>query len=564
MIDYKIDNLTFSSNDIIQLEKSSLLILIGPNSSGKTTALKNIELALREKKKDQLVLKDLAYTKEGSSEDFEKWLEENYPKSEINGQIRYQTKNSVIIENQIEKKWKNDQDIMNFLVHRLNTEERLQIVKPKESIPVYQENPSEYIHVLQADDKLLKKISEETKNAFNKEVIINWGGGRKVWFHVGNEPNKDDNNDRVSSKYLKELNEVPRLENEGDGIKSYIGCLLGISCGAHKILLIDEPEAFLHPSQARRLGTIIAQSAKELNRQIIIATHSGDIIKGAFNAGEKVSVCRIERNSNDENTASLLGSSQLKDLWSKPLLQSTSAINGVFHTGVVVCEADADCRFFERIIGNIDNKNLLDSSPDLYFIHGGGKGEISTLVNSYRTLNIKTAAIVDFDILRNTKEFKKLYGILGGKWEDIESKYNNAKAALDELPSSKTIPEFVKEMNNIVKDIKEKSDITNSNKQRISNLLSDASKWSEAKKHGINKLNGGAYRDCETVIKKSHEIGLFIIPNGELESWWRAGPSNKSEWIIEALEKLHRDDSEFVDAEDFMISLCEFFGLKKK
>jgi hypothetical protein len=69
--------------------------------------------------------------------------------------------------------------------------------------------------------------------------------------------------DRVSESYLRDLAEVPLLHQSGDGIRSFAGTLVAATCGAHPLLLIDEPEAFLHPPQARRLSRAIARSTAE-------------------------------------------------------------------------------------------------------------------------------------------------------------------------------------------------------------------------------------------------------------------------------------------------------------
>ena len=48
------------------------------------------------------------------------------------------------------------------------------------------------------------------------------------------------------------------------------------------ILLLDEPEAFLHPPQARLLGEIIA-AERPSRAQLVVATHSPDVLHGLMN-----------------------------------------------------------------------------------------------------------------------------------------------------------------------------------------------------------------------------------------------------------------------------------------
>lgn len=551
---FSIDSLEFSSGDKIELENGSLTILIGPNSAGKSTALREIQSCLQGKNGIQ-VIKTVSKTKDGTKEDFERWLSKNYPsRTTAAGDKIYITKGQELNETQIEHSWNSINRSFHFFCSHLDTKSRLQIASTKNAIIPFEQTPSEFIHILQTNTALAKEISDEIKASFDNDIIINWGGASQVWFNVGEEPEGEN---KVSSEYLRELNKLPKLDNDGDGIQSYTGCLLAVKCGAHPVLLIDEPEAFLHPPQARRLGRILAESAKKLKRQIIIATHSSEIIQGALSSNGKVSVCRVTRNKKINN-GSIFNSRQLKNLWSKPLLQSSGAIDGIFHKGVVICEADADCRFYESLIRKKEENGDFSKPVDLYFIHGGGKGEISTLAKSYNSLNVKCCAIADFDLLRNKKEFKKLYEILGGDFSTIESIYNSSISALDDLKRIMKIEDFVTKMREEIDKVETANKITGANKNTISNLLSESSDWSVAKKFGIRKLKGGAHRDCQTLLDECKSKGLFLIPYGELESFWLVGPAEKSEWILEALKELSKDLSTFKEASYFIDEIYNY------
>ena len=231
--------------------------------------------------------------------------------------------------------------------------------------------------------------------------------------------------DRASVEYLMELDKLPRLDEAGDGIRSYVGLWLEANCGAHPVLFIDEPEAFLHPPQIRRLAAILAKSAEDKQRQIIIATHSSDVLRGALDASSNVTVCRLTRTAN-VNHGRLLSSTEIRKLWSKPLLKSVAALDGVFHQGVVVCEADADARFYEAVLRSIELRRQVERPPAYHFIHGGGKGELATLASAYRALHVPVAVIADIDILRNKPEFEKLFASLGGDFETIQGMFNSS------------------------------------------------------------------------------------------------------------------------------------------
>ena len=56
------------------------------------------------------------------------------------------------------------------------------------------------------------------------------------------------------------------------------------------ILLLDEPEAFLHPPQARLLGEIIA-AERPSRAQLVVATHSPDVLHGLINVASTAFGC---------------------------------------------------------------------------------------------------------------------------------------------------------------------------------------------------------------------------------------------------------------------------------
>lgn len=90
--------------------------------------------------------------------------------------------------------------------------------------------------------------------------------------------------------------------------------------------------------------------------------------------------------------------------------------------------------------------------------------------------------------------------------------------------------------------------------------MAQSSKWSEAKKYGINKLNGGQAVACQNVLDASAANGFYIVPEGELESWWRQGPATKAEWIIAAIDLINSDPDSFVEAEQFLLGVLSYFG----
>jgi predicted ATPase len=558
---YRLTSLICSSGDQIDIEKDSLTLLIGPNSSGKSTALAEIQQSLSKPAGDsRFVVKTTNFDKSEDSEEAKTWLTANFPKRRTSAGIVYTAINQDVSTDAFVQNWESPtvKGIAHFLCHRLDTKSRLLVAddKPRAAPDAA---PADYINLVQRHEKTLDVVSTEVEEAFQKSLVVNHGGANTVWFHVGKEPTRTKKRHPVSEEYLSELAKVPKLSDEGDGIKSFVACLLGVYCGAQKILLVDEPEAFLHPPQARQLGAILANSARKKKRQIIAATHSPDIVIGALTSNVRTAVFRLDRDG-DSNKAYMLNSRTLKQLWSKPLLQSTGAINGIFHKGVVVCEGDSDCRFFEALIRRLVKRKKLKENPDIYFIHGGGKGAITTLLKAYHSLNVDAIAVTDFDMLRDLVAFKNVLSSLKADYSVIEKEYRSAKLALDKVPPKHEASHVAKRLTNIATQIDDQAKVTGADKQSISTLLSGSAVWSVAKEQGIAVLKGGKYAECEKTIDFCRKSGLFIIDSGELESFWRGGPSDKQDWILDAIRKIHDEPKSFAGADRFVIMVCQHFG----
>lgn len=117
-----------------------------------------------------------------------------------------------------------------------------------------------------------------------------------------------------------------------------------VMLGRNFISLVDEPEAFLHPPQARLLGRLLgAERADYL--QLFVATHSADFLRGALDSNDQnIRIIRLRREG-EVNKVTELTPDDLRRSWADPTLRYSNVLDGVFHEQVVVCEADGDCRF---------------------------------------------------------------------------------------------------------------------------------------------------------------------------------------------------------------------------
>lgn len=571
---FSITSLTFNDGSTLQLEPGCTLILTGPNNCGKSHSLREINAKILNPNPNpatanSTVLRSIETRSASTRSGFISWLRRNYPvitgtvvdgdgvqheNSEIfltreHGSISLETIPSPLPANYLLQS-------SYLFVRHLDTSSRLNIANIAPST-AHNAWPGSYINFVKRDEELHRSISSLVRSAFGRDLIINWGGGGNVWFHVGIDPPKLPGEDRVSLRYLTELERQQRLDSEGDGIRSFVGMLLAAKVGAHPILVIDEPETFLHPPQARRIGAILAETAVSLRRQVILATHSSDIIQGAMDASQNVVVCRMVRDG-DVNRVSVLSRADLQALWSKPLLRSSVAINGLFHSGVVVCEGDSDCRFYEALALRAEQASSRPLAP--YFVHGGGKGAAATLAQTYKAVKVPTAVIADLDLLRRREEFFKLYQILGGDADAIDPLYTRIHATLNDRKPLMAPADFAARLEEVMRRVRDANTVTSVDRKAIQDSLQAAADWSEVKRYGLIKLKGEELTAGKELLLRCREVGLFLAPVGVLEGRWPEGPQHKADWIAKAIPKIAEEPAVFEEASKFVAGVCEYLG----
>lgn len=553
-----LSEMVFSDNSKISFAKDDIVVFVGPNNAGKSASLKESAKMLRAKTDKGKVLKDITIEKDGAETELFSFLE-SYSTKHYGGNPHphYQGFGYNVYEPSAKSWWNNYQngisDLFSLFVNILTTEQRLQAANPANNIKLTSQPIQHPIHFLQKDDALEKRFSDYFRQAFGTDLIVHRNAGSEVPLYVGDKPIPSSSEDRVSAGYLRELEKLDLLHEQGDGMRSFVGVLLNAFISNHSILFIDEPEAFLHPPQARLLGKMLAKDLPSA-RQLFLATHSEDFLKGLLDANiSNLKIIRIQREG-AINKVSSLTSSDIDSIWNDSLLRHSNVLNGLFHSRVVICESDSDCRFFSAVLSaQYDNTGAI--APDILFIHCGGKHRIPTAIKALKKLNVPLKVVSDFDVLNNTNPLKEIFEDLGGVWTDIENDWNLVKKEIEQRR-----PEF------LTTDIKKEIEATfNSTPARIfpkekileiQKALKKASAWAEAKKVGKAFIpSGNATQAFERIQVKFKEKGFLILEVGELESFVKSIGSHGPKWVGEVLTRNLKIDSELDSARQFVTQI---------
>lgn len=550
-----INEITFSDDTTLQFEKDDIVVFVGPNNAGKSASLKESASLIKAKNKKGKVLKDLSIEKEGDEIELFQLLDTSTTKNYDNpSQILYQGFGFNIWESSVKSifaEYTNGVgELASLFVNLLTTEQRLLAANPAQNIKLTTQAIQHPIHYLQKDDALEQRFSDYFRQAFGTDLIVHRNAGSEVPLYIGEKPMPKTGEDRVSSTYLRELEKLDLLHEQGDGMRSFVGVLLNAFISTHSILFIDEPEAFLHPPQARLLGKMLAKDLPS-ERQLFLATHSEDFLKGLLDANiDKLKIIRIQRDGSI-NKVSSLTSSDIDSIWNDSLLRHSNVLNGLFHSKVVICESDSDCRFFSAVLSSqFDNTGAI--APDILFIHCGGKHRIPTAVKALKKLNVPIKVVSDFDVLNDTNPLKEIFEDLGGVWTDIENDWKVVKKEIEQKR-----PEFLTV--DIKKDIENTFSSTTERifpKEKINEIhraLKKASAWSEAKEVGKSYIpSGNATQAFERIQIKLKEKGFLVLEVGELESFVKSVGNHGPKWVSEVLTKDLTSDTELEPARQFV------------
>lgn len=552
-----IEKIRFSDGTKLTFEPNQITVFVGPNNAGKSATLKELNTLTKTKNKEGKVVKDFILKKEGNLDDLLDFVKEfSIEKITINPEPSYIGYNFSIYKGHFSHYWDNTNglsELHSVFINLLSTEERLTISKPPQNISLTKEAVKHPIHFMQKDDSIESKFSEYFKQAFNEDLIVHRNAGNNVPLYVGKRPIPKEGEDRVSVSYLSELEKLPLLHEQGDGMRSFVGVLLSAFISNHSLLLIDEPEAFLHPPQARLLGKMLAKDLPT-NRQLFLATHSSDFLKGLLEADvSNLKIVRIQRDG-DINKVSVLENSEITEIWNDSLLRHSNILDGLFHSKVVICESDSDCRFYSAVIQSVFEKEN-NISPDLLFVHCGGKHRVSSVIKALRKLNVKINSILDFDVLNNINPLKDIFEECGGDWETIKNDWKIVKDSIDAKRPELETTDLKKELNEILNSTTERI-FPKEKVNEINGVLKKVSAWSHAKQVGKGFVpSGNPSQSYQKLIQNLEEVGILVVEVGELESFVKSVGNHGPKWVNEVLLKDLGNDSELNEARDFVRKL---------
>lgn len=402
---FEIRGLRVGDGEMLDLPgPGSVIAVVGGNNVGKSTLLRQIKEILQSGKLTRTtgprVLTELSEPWRGSAADMQEWLlAHSYHSHTQDGTLvvtragRGQTLGDAMTTRQnptpsfIHDWFVNDQNALN----------RSFMCAPSERADPVGSPPQHPMQVLHTDLSKRQEVQQFALRMFGTTLHFD-AVSKKVGFRVGDPGVAVPLADQIDVDYANAVAKLPELMEQGDGIKSSLGLVLPLMTTDYPVSLIDEPEAFLHPPQARIIGSEIASLAAENAAQVFLATHDKHVLVGLVESEQPVTILHLSR-TGDVATAKLLSNDDVAELWKDVTLRYGDALDGLFHRAVIVTESDRDSSFYHASIDSVqDAQDPKPAAHNVMFLGSNGKQNMASIVTRLRRLGVRTVSCPDLDV----------------------------------------------------------------------------------------------------------------------------------------------------------------------
>ncbi|MFF6908652.1 ATP-dependent endonuclease [Streptomyces sp. NPDC012389] len=554
-VSFHLTELRLNEGTIIEPPLDGMTVFTGPNNSGKSALLRELVAAIHHHPhgngQQAHWVNSIQIQQSGDGEDLLAWLKErgreprfnhSSGRSFIPGLSDHDQPGMDI--DQFLSAWVNGlvNSISYLLVNDQWTEQRL---GNQTDSHVWDQSrpPSHPSQLLWEDKEAHLKFSDLFERAFGQPIAIN-RYTPQIRLQIGST-GMEDTAPPAGPQLREAYAALPLLQEQGDGMRAFTNILLHTLVRPAPIIVIDEPEAFLHPPQARLLGRYLALHTPS-PCQVFVATHSVDFLNGVLEGNallrkaspKDLSLARISRTDN-EISAKTLNAESVRDILDTPLLRHSNIVSGLFHDGVILCEAEGDCHFYAA---TIDALRTSGQHENVTLLHVNGKSRLADAAHKLRACGIPTAITADLDYLNDEGKLKEALMLLGGNWQDIEADMDCLRKQVSSSVTARPAAEVKKEIATIIGNARGRETLSKFQMEQITELLKTADGWKSLKVAGISALTGDAHGAAKRVLEYLARLGVFLVPVGELECWVREVPSGrKSAWLTRVFEEGHHE-----------------------
>lgn len=521
---FTLDGLRSNSGDVITIPQAAVTAIVGGNNAGKSQLLRDIAAVINQNQVSPVTITDLWVTRPSavSEDEAAEWLDANAMRATTQNGVAHWMPNiggASVHANQFFTFFTRSENrqfpwmgsAAPFFVHSTSAGSLAGYASGSAPIGSSGGGTSSPLGQVYRDGDLEAELNTLAVGTFGRGLMLDRANS-EFRLRVGEVAVPVPPLNHPTREYADAVLRLPTLDEQGDGMRSFIGLALLVMARPPGVLLIDEPEAFLHPGQARALGRWLGEAARDRDLQVIVATHDRDLLLGLLEADSPINVVRVVRDD-DLNRLAQLPPEEIQDVWADPVLRYSNVLQGLFHRQVIVCESDGDCRFFGAALDDLAQAtNRRAVADDILFVPGGGKQRVAAIASALGRLKVRSHAIVDFDVFRNRDMLRGIVESVGGEWTDAVGR------------------DYV----------------------AMVQPIQAGSLWEQVKSLGLAAVPAGAPNvAAQRLLEALRGLGVHVVPVGEMEGFDRSQSLHGAAWVSNALQsRVHGSQAvrDFVEA----------------
>ena len=528
-----LSKLTFASADTLSLAPDSIVLFVGPNSSGKSQSLKDLWNQITSPHQFQgLSIVGGSLEKTGTTSQYLDFIRDN--------SITHN--NNLIMSDLIisspdaaNNDWKQEHPKYagRVFARLIEADHRLSAIKERTRINRSEEKPIHPLQALDFDPDREHDTSNTFNNVFGQHLILDRGAGSVVNLHVGTHADPAAYGGEYSSEYASEVRKRPDISTEGDGLKAAAGLFLNILAIPKSIYLIDEPDVYLHPPQAYATAREMVNISN--GKQLFMATHNAHFLRGLLDSNsERVILVRLDR-STDIQSVKVIDTEVFRGIDADPLVRFSNLLEAIFFSTSIVCENEADCLFYRNLCRVIDPAG---NDNEVFWLSAHGKQNIKKFVFLLRQLGLAVISIPDLDIINDQTNLRTLFESHGGTWANIQADYLTLAHLMKERKPTVSAEGVTTKIGAALTNMSTGADelFPDDTAEEIRAVMRGASPWREIKESGISAFGKGENRNAvDRLLDALRHHGILVPPVGEMESFYSQSSNHGMAWVNDVL-----------------------------
>src|SRR6266550_924222 len=317
VIPYEIPIESITLPGIGKLRAGGLVLVVGPNSSGKTQLLRDMYATITGQARELVVAERISLKKPKDLDKFLGCLVDHgaVRRREAAGAITFESAvphygmgsgvGDITLRDaqtmydglrmEINKSAPLDNPFMRHFGLMLSTalflDNRLAAVNGTNSFDYLSQKASNDIQALHMNSAARERLRAETIKTFGKAVGIDSTRGGYLSLRVSDLPEPSPGDWSSPDKMSK----LRPIELEGDGLRTYSAVCIALLLGMRPLCLIDEPEICLHAPQEHAIGRFVGAYGTQDENATFVATHSSQVLRGVLETASDLRIVRMVR-----------------------------------------------------------------------------------------------------------------------------------------------------------------------------------------------------------------------------------------------------------------------------